>query len=309
MWCYKVHVQNPPSPGSLQPYYRAIFMWWQLRFVFLLPNRNSQAKRTIEIMVMLLTCLATAMLRWWLDDTGCMRFQPVKCNMMQLTRKRINKIHASYTLEGTNLENVESIKYLGVTITSDLRWNTHVSNVCTKANRTLGFLRRNLYSCPQEVKEAAYKGLVRPVLDYGSSVWDPPGVVLQEELESVQKRAARFVTGNYNYETGSMTGILGQLKWESLKKRRKDNRLILLYKGLKGKASVPTDDLIPKTRRCRNQHSMAFQTPIANTDVYKGSFFPQTIRDWNALPDSLISSAEDAEDCVAKFTSLVRARD
>ena len=81
---------------------------------------------------------------------------------------------------------------------------------------------------------------------------------------------------------------------------------------------------------------MAFQTPIANTDVYKvkkkksemgsfksnenihkneggsyyvGSFFPQTIRDWNALPDSLISSAEDAEDCVAKFTSLVRARD
>ena len=78
-------------------------------------------------------------------------------------------------LQGTDLENVESIKYLGVTITSDLRWNIHVSNVCTKANRTLGFLRRNLYSFPQEIKEAAYKGLVRPVLDYGSSVWDPPG--------------------------------------------------------------------------------------------------------------------------------------
>ena len=182
-----------------------------------------------------------------------MRFQPVKCNMMQLTRKRIKKIHDSYTLEGSDLENVESIKYLGVTITSDLRWNTHVSNVCTKANRTLGFLRRNLYSCPQEVKEAAYKGLVRSVLDYGSSFWDPPGVVLQEELESVQKRAARFATGNYNYETGSMNGILVQLKWESLKKRRKDNRLMLLSKGLKDKASVPTDDLIPKTRRLSAQ--------------------------------------------------------
>ena len=223
-------------------------------------------------------------------------------------RKWIKKIYASYILEGTDLENIESIKYLGVTIASDLRWNTHVSHVCTKANRTLRFLRRNLYFCPQEVKEAAYKGLVRPVLDYGSSVWDPSGVVLQEDLESVQKHAARFVAGNYSYETGSMTGILGQLKWESLKKRRKD-RLILLYKGLKGKASVPTDDLIPKTRRCRNQHSTAFQTPIANTDVYKGSFFLQTIRDWNALPESLISSAEDAGDCVAKFTSLVRARD
>ena len=154
----------------------------------------------------------------WAKKWG-MRFQPVKCNMMQLTRKRIKKIHASYTLEGNDLENVESIRYLGVTITSDLRWNTHVSNVCTKANRTLGFLRRNLYSWPQEVKEAATKGLVRPVR-FGTP---------REELESVQKRAATFVTGNYNYETGSMTGILVQLKWESLKKRRKDNRLILLY--------------------------------------------------------------------------------
>ena len=62
------------------------------------------------------------------------------------------KIHASYTLEGTVLENVETIKYLGVTITNDLRWNTHVSNICTKANRTLGFLRRNLYACPRRGK-------------------------------------------------------------------------------------------------------------------------------------------------------------
>ena len=92
----------------------------------------------------------------WARKWG-MRFQPVKCNMMQLARKRIKKIHVSYTLEGTDLENVESIKYFGVTITSDLRWNTHVSNVCTKVNRTLGFLRRNLYSCRQEVNEELIK--------------------------------------------------------------------------------------------------------------------------------------------------------
>ena len=77
----------------------------------------------------------------------------------------------------------------------------HVSNICTKANRTLGFLRRNLYACPQEVKEAAYKGLVHPVLEYSGSVWDPLGVGLQNELEKVQNRASRFVTGNYNFET------------------------------------------------------------------------------------------------------------
>ena len=56
--------------------------------------------------------------------------------------------------------------------------------------------------------KSAYKGLVCPILEYGSSVWDPQSILLQDELEKVQKRAARFVTGNYvDYETGSMTGI------------------------------------------------------------------------------------------------------
>ena len=204
-----------------------------------------------------------------------MRFQPVKCNMMQRTKKH-NKIQASYTLEGTVLENVDSIKYLGVKITGDLKWNSHIRNVCSNANRTLGFLRRNLFSCPQDVKEAAYKSLVRPILEYGSTVWDPHCNRLNDELENVQKRAARFVTRNNRYETGSMTGILKELKWETLQKRRKDNRLILLYKCLKGKAIIPTDDLIRKIRRCRNHHSLVFQIPTASKDAYKKSFFPQT---------------------------------
>ena len=225
-------------------------------------------------------------------------------------KKTFDKIQASYTLEGAVLENVDTIKYLGVTITYDLKWNTHISNICTKANRTLGFLRRTLFSCPKNVKEAANKGMVRPILEYGSSVWDPHTGKLQEELEKVQNRAARFVTRNYVYETESMTGILGQLKWESLKKSRKDNRLILLYEGLKSKAriQIPIDDLIPKTRRGRNQHSFAFQIPSASKDVYKYSFFPKTNRDWNDLSESLISSSELSDDSVSKFTSLVRAR-
>ena len=122
-----------------------------------------------------------------------MRFQPVKCNMMQLTKKH-NKIGASYTLEGTVLENIESIKYLGVTITSDLKWNSHIRNVCSRTNRTLGFLRRNLFFLLQDVKEAAYKTVVRPILEYGSTVWDPHCNGLNDELENVQKRVARFVT-------------------------------------------------------------------------------------------------------------------
>ena len=111
-----------------------------------------------------------------LDHLGCwarswsMRFQPVKRNIMQITRKQIKKINASYTLEGSVLDNVEKVKYLSIIITNNLKWNTHVNNICTQASRTLGFLRRNLVACPKNVKESAYKGLVHSVLEYGSSV-------------------------------------------------------------------------------------------------------------------------------------------
>ena len=105
-----------------------------------------------------------------------------------------------------------------------------------------------------------YRGLVGPILEYGiSGVLDPQGVVPQQEIEKVQNRAAWFVTRNYCFETGSMTGILEKLKCESLKKRRRDSRLILLYKSLKGAASNPTDDLIPQIRHSRNHYSFPLQ--------------------------------------------------
>ena len=76
-------------------------------------------------------------LRCWARKWG-MTFQHVKCNMMQLTRKRIKKIHASYILERTVIENVECIKYLGVTITNDWRWNTRYHAIF--AQRPTGLL-------------------------------------------------------------------------------------------------------------------------------------------------------------------------
>ena len=66
---------------------------------------------------------------------------------------------------------------------------------------------------------------------------------------------------------------------------------------------------IPKTGGDRNRHSLAFQIPSARKDAYKYSFFLLTIRDWNDLPESLISSSELSDDSVSKFNSLVRARD
>ena len=111
---------------------------------------------------------------------------------------------------------------------------------------------------PREVKEIAYEGLVRLVLEYASRIGIPSGKTLLDELEKAQSRAA--------------SKNLEQLKWESLKQKRKGSRLILFYKCLKGQASIPVDDLKNPSRHTRNHHSKSFQIPYARTDAYRHSF-------------------------------------
>ena len=101
-----------------------------------------------------------------------------------------------YTLCEVELEQVEEITYLGITLTSKLKWDRHVSSVSSKASKVLGVLRRNLHICPRSVRETAYKTLVRPSLEYGSAAWDPYYDKDIKKLERVQRKAARFCAGN-----------------------------------------------------------------------------------------------------------------
>ena len=73
-----------------------------------------------------------------------------------------------YSLHNQILENVQSAKYLGITITDNMDWGQHVSNMSSKATKTLGFLRRNFAFAPRSTKEDAYKTLFRPKLEYAA---------------------------------------------------------------------------------------------------------------------------------------------
>ena len=83
-----------------------------------------------------------------------MKFHPKKCNVMRITRSK-TPLTRMYTLCQHTLEEVNNVKYLGFTINKQLSWTPHIQAVCNKANATLGFLRRNLKSCPQQLKEQA----------------------------------------------------------------------------------------------------------------------------------------------------------
>ena len=125
-------------------------------------------------------------------NTWGMRFNPSKCNIMRISRSR-EPITQVYSLGGQVLVEVHKSTYPGLNISSELEWSTHIADSTRKGNGTLGFLRSNLKFCPEKLKETAYLGLVRSVLEYGATIWNPHLAKDINSLEMVQRKAARFV--------------------------------------------------------------------------------------------------------------------
>jgi hypothetical protein len=88
-----------------------------------------------------------------------MHFNPNKCEVIRITTKR-NIITSSYFIHGKELNITSKGKYLGITISQNLSWNNHIDNVCRKANNTTAFLRRNLSSCPANIRTKFHNRIV-----------------------------------------------------------------------------------------------------------------------------------------------------
>ena len=114
-----------------------------------------------------------------------MSFNPSKCEVIQITRKR-NPIRSTYSIHRRDLKVVKGGTYFGVHIDEKLTMNTHVATTAKKANNSLAFLRRNLTSCPQDIKAQCYQTLVRPILEYAGTAWDPHTKTNINQLEAVQ---------------------------------------------------------------------------------------------------------------------------
>ena len=168
-----------------------------------------------------------------------------------------------------------------------MSWKPHINNVCNKANRLLGFLKRNLHHCSSNLKEMAYKQLILPSLGYCAPIWDPFHHNLIYKLEMIQHRAARFVL-NRPWTRGhhdSITEMLCTLEWTTLETQRSHSRLLFLFKILNHHISIP-DRYLPvrnlsQITRCN--HQIKLSRPYARTDIYLYSFFPRTILQWNNL--------------------------
>ena len=231
-----------------------------------------------------LVCLQTWENKW------LMSFNPEKCEVLRITNKRKGVIVTDYSIHGSVLRTVASAKYLGVTIAGSLSWKPHINNITKKANSTLGFLRRNLRKCPQKTREQAYRTYVRPTLEYASSVWDTNIKDQITRVERVQRRAARFVKADYCMDH-SVTAMLRELRWPTLRERRARAKMTSMYSIVNGLIAIPAQPpyLFPATIFNRG-HQFRFQQQHCRILAYQNSFFPSSVCLWNSLPSSVVTA-------------------
>ena len=162
-----------------------------------------------------------------------MSFNSSKCQALHITRAKC-PIQTKYILHGTVPDSVPSAKDLGVTISDDLSWSRHINTISKKANQTLGSLKRNIKVYYKDLKSTAYTTLVRPQLEYASTVWSPHTATNIIKLEAVQRRAARWATRDYQRSSVTRT----------LELRHIDSRLILMYKITYDIVDIPAADYL-----------------------------------------------------------------
>lgn len=222
-----------------------------------------------------------------------------KCNLVRFTNKR-RPLLTEYFLGGTSLSVVLQYKYLGVLFSSELSWNSHVNYLSSKASRTLNFLKRNFRQAPAKLKETLYMANVRPILEYACTAWDLYTKTSIDELERIQKRAARFVTGDYDFSKSS-SAMCTKLGWPSLADRRKYLRLSLFYNTFNNRNGINKEQYIkePTYVSPRTDHPLKVHEYRCRINIFKYSFFPRTVHDWNNLPAEIVSAP-----CFSFFTTL-----
>ena len=234
-------------------------------------------------------CHAVRGVEEWCDK-WLMKLNVKKCAVMRVSRRKEVK-EPCYVIGAEKVEVVDEYKYLGVKLTSTLSWNNQVESVLSKANKNLRFVKRVFKDSPQQVKETVYKSLVRPLVEYACTVWDPnPGSGQSHDLEMVQHRAARFTLNRYGRED-SVTQMLSELEWPTLECRRQVARLTLFYKMYCNIIPLDVSTVVtPPAHIGVRDHRCKVNRVPSRCLSYHMSFFPRTIRDWNSLSSDIVQS-------------------
>ena len=156
-------------------------------------------------------------------------------------------------------------------------WGQHISDISSKATKTIGFFRRNLAFAPRSTKEVAYKTLVRPKLQYAAPICSPYSKLQIYQVENVQRTAARWTCRRWR-NTSSVGEMLDELEWPSLEARRDRSSMLLFHiKIYSGAVSIEKDKYLTpahslkSTRLSNSAQNCRYQT---YSDAPEDFFFP-----------------------------------
>ena len=113
-------------------------------------------------------------------------------------------------------------------------------------------------------------------------MWDPHTKRNNNKIEIVQRRCARYVTGNFD-RTSSVTSLLNCLSWPTLEERRRQYRLAVIYRILHNQMDIHWQFFLTKTSSVTRGDSCRLFVWFCKNHVYASSFFPRTSKGWNNL--------------------------
>ena len=220
-------------------------------------------------------------LQQWLDQWQ-LRLAPEKCKVVHFGRR--NPL-LTYTLRDTPLQESNAERDLGVLISSDLSFDSHISKIVKKAEGILASITRAFVSRSPHVYLKLFNTLVRPLLEYASPVWNPLQVNMCRRLEAVQRRATRRIPGirSLTYSQRLLT-----LNMESLELRRKVADLVLLYKLVRR----PDRDRLftfSSSSRLRG-HCYKIMPQHVKLNLRKNFFANRVVSEWNSLPSHIVNT-------------------
>ena len=152
------------------------------------------------------------------------------------SRQRLSTLSDTLELSIDNvpIEQVPSVKSLGMHIDEKLTWHSYVDKLCKKIASAIGAIKRVKPFVPQSTLLNIYNSLVQSHFDYCSLVWGNCGKTLSNKLQKLQSRAARVITSsNFDVDVDS---LFHKLSWKDLKSQHQIENALMVFKFLNGLA-------------------------------------------------------------------------
>lgn len=218
-------------------------------------------------------------------------FNPLKTEAVVFTLKHDYTL-PNLVLDNTVIKFVTDHKHLGLTISNNGQWHSHIDNIASSASKVIGIMRKLKYTLSRAALNQIYLSYVLPILEYSSVVWD--GCTEQDSytLEKIQNEAARIVTGLTR--SVSLENLYRECGWTSLSNRRKQQKLAFMYRASNSLVPAYISDLIPPLVRettnypLRNSNNISI--PYTRTEISRKSCIPSSVLLWNTLDESVRSA-------------------